>query len=155
MEEPKQYQGSFKWRRWLAILIVIGAIVGLIVSFSQFSLGYLGDALLFRQLIYCAASFLVALFIYKLPEPKPDLNRARLTTTIIFTIGGATLGIAIAFLGGGIFLSAILGGPVPVVPIRNAVFVFSFVVAPIIGGYVGYLISKGLKDSYFGFGVPE
>ena len=155
MEDSKKYQGSFKWRRWLAILIVIGAIVGLIVSFSQFFLSYIDEALLFRQLIYSAASFLLALFIYKLPEPRPNLNRARLYTTIFFIIGGATIGIPITFFITGFLLRAILGGPIPAGPLGDAFLIFSFIVAPFIWGYIGYLISKKYQQHVFPPNMPE
>ena len=104
MGEPNKYQGSFKWRRRLAILIVIGTIAGLIVQFSRFSLGYVDGGLLFQMLIYSAASFLVALFIYKLPEPRHNLNRAMAFTKISFIVGGALFGSIVTFFAAGFLL---------------------------------------------------
>ena len=147
LEESKKYQGSFKWRRGLAILIVIGSIAGLIIQFSRFFLGYINEDSLFLQMIYSFGGFLVALFIYKLPEPRPNLNRARLVTSVMFIFGFSALGIPLTFFAGGFLLRAILGGPIPAGLLGNAFLVFSFIVAPVIWGYIGYLISKRTKFS--------
>ena len=154
-EESQKYQGSFKWRRGLSILIVVGSIVGLIISFPQFSLGYIAEDLLFRQVIYSVGGFLVAIFIYKLPEPKPNLNRAKLVTTIILVFGIATLGIPVTFFITGFLHRAILGGPIPPGPIGDAFLVFSFMVAPFIWGFIGYLISKKYIQHVFPSKIPE
>jgi hypothetical protein len=142
MEESKRYEGSFKYRRWLAILIVIGSTAGLIISFVQFSIGYIAQDLLFRQLIYSGVGFLVAIFIYKIPEPKPNFNRAKLITTIMVVFGTATIGIPITFFTTGFLLRAILGGPIPAGPLGDAFLIFSFIVAPFIWGFIGYFIAK-------------
>ena len=155
MDEPKKYQGSFKWRRGLAILIVTGSIAGLIIQFSRFSLGYINEDLVFQQVIYSAAFFIVALFIYKLPEPRPNRNRARLVTSVVFIFGFSALGIPITFFAVGFLLRAILGGPIPTGPVGDAFLIFSFVVAAFIWGYVGYLISKKYQQRVFPPNMPE
>ena len=147
MEKSKSSRGTKKFRQPLAILIVIGTIAGLAIQSSRFFLGYIDGDALFRQMIYFAASFLVPLFIYKLPEPRPNPDRARTLTKISFIVGGALYGAIITFFVVGFLLTAILGGPIPGGLLGNAYLAFSFIVAPIIWGYIGYLIFKRSKYS--------
>jgi LytS/YehU family sensor histidine kinase len=74
-------------------------------------------------------------------------------TKISFIVGGALFGGIITFFVAGFLLRAILGGPIPAGLLGNAFLAFSFIVAPFIGGYVGYLVFKRSKysnpDLYF------
>ncbi len=153
MENSPNPKGSFVWRRRLAFLIVIATVVGLVYQFARFSLGYLEEEMLVLMLIYAAASFIVALFIYKLPEPKPNLNRSRLGAKIIFAFAGSAVGGAVSFFVGGYLLKSYFFGIH--LALWNAYLAFSFVVAPIIGAFIGYFIATRLKDSYFGFESPK
>lgn len=149
MGQPNKYEGSFKYRKWLAILIVMGTIAGLIVQSSRFFLGYINQDLLFQQMIISVGVFFVAVFIYKLPEPKPDIDRAKRATTIIVTLGIAAFGIPVTFFSTGFLLRAILGGPIPTGPVGDSFLVFSFMIAPFIWGFIGYFIAKAYIKHVF------
>ena len=150
MEQSKPVRDSIRrFRRGLAILIVLGNIVGLIISLPLFFLGYINETWLFRGLVGSIGGFLVAFIIYKMPDDisRYEPNRARTLTKISFIFLGAFFGGILAFFAAGFLLIQILGGPIPGGPLGNAFLIFAWIVAPIIGGFIGYLIFKRSKYS--------
>ena len=76
-----------------------------------------------------------------------EINRARTLTKISFIFLGAFFSGIVAFFAGGYLLIQILGGPIPGGPLGNVFLVFAWIVAPILGGFIGYLIFKKSKYS--------
>jgi hypothetical protein len=149
MEESGEHPVATKWRKRIAILLVLSSIVSLIVAPVLFFFGYIDEALFMRGIAGSVAGFLVAFIIYKMPTGRLhyEPNRARTLTKISFIFLGAFFGGIIAFFATGFLLMVILGGPIPGGPLGNAFLIFAWIVAPIIGGFVGYLIFKRSKYS--------
>jgi hypothetical protein len=150
MEKSHSVQDSIgRFRRGLAILIVLGTIVGLIVSLALFFLEHIDELWLLRGIVSSLCGFLIALIIYKMPTgwPRYEPNRARTLTKISFIFLGGFFGGAIAFFGAGFLLIQILGGPIPGGLLGNAFLFFAWVIAPIIGGFIGYVVFKRSKYS--------
>ena len=149
MEESREHPVATKWRKRIAALLVLGSIVNLIGAPVLFFLGYINEALFIRGIVGSVAGFLVALIIYKMPtgrlryEPK----RARTLTKLSFIFLGAFFGGIIAFFATGYLLITILDGPIPGGPLGNAFLIFAWIVAPILGGFIGYLIFRRSKYS--------
>jgi hypothetical protein len=149
MEESREHPVATKWRKRIAALLALSSIVNLIGAPVLFFLGYINEALFIRGIVGSVAGFLVALIIYKMPtgrlryEPK----RARTLTKLSFIFLGAFFGGIIAFFATGYLLITILGGPISGGPLGNAFLIFAWIVAPIMGGFIGYLIFRRSKYS--------
>ena len=107
MEQSKPVRDLIRrFRRGLAILIVLGNIVGLIISLPLFFLGYINETWLFRGLVGSIGGFLVAFIIYKMPDDisRYEPNRARTLTKISFIFLGAFFGGILAFFAAGFLL---------------------------------------------------
>jgi hypothetical protein len=149
MGESREHPVATKWRKRIAALLVLGSIVNLIGAPVLFFLGYINEAFFIRGIVGSVAGFLVALIIYKMPTGRLryEPNRVRTLTKISFIFLGAFFGGIIAFFGTGFLLTAILDGPIPGGPLGNAFLIFAWIVAPIIGGFIGYLIFRRSKYS--------
>jgi membrane protease YdiL (CAAX protease family) len=149
MEKSNHSREIRKARRQVANVIILCDIAGLIMSFPLFFLGYINEMLLFRGIVGSIGGFLVAFIIYKMPEDilHYEPNRARKLTGLSFIGLGAFGGFLIGFFGIGFLAIAVLGGPISGGLLGNAFLTFAWIVAPIIGGYIGYLIFKRSKYS--------
>ena len=100
MEESREHPVAAKWRRRIAILLVIGNIVGLIMLFPLFFLGYINDAWLFRGMVGSIVAFLAAFIVYKMPTRglRYEPNRARKLAGLSFIVLGAFGELFIGFL---------------------------------------------------------
>jgi phosphate/sulfate permease len=149
MGESREHPVATKWRKRIAIFLILSSIVGLIGTPVLFFLGYINDTLFIHGIVGSIGGFLVAFIIYRMPTGRfrYEPNRARTLTRISFIFLGAFFGGIIAFFAAGYLLIEILGGPIPGGPLGNAFLIFAWIVAPIIGGFIGYLIFRRSKYS--------
>jgi hypothetical protein len=147
---------SYKRKRLIASILAIANAISLIVSSLLFFIGYINWHFFSSQMIYSFVAFLVAFIIFKFPtsRPKYDPKRARKLTAASFVIGGAMFTSIFLFFVTGILLMTILGTRIPGGPIGTAFLLFSFVGGPIIGGIIGYYLSRRSKYSNPSFYSP-
>lgn len=142
-----------EWRKRIATFLVICSIISLIVAPVLFYFNYLTKSYLISGMFGSLGGFIVAFIIYRMstsarvPTSKPDPNRAKTLTGLSFIFLGAFGGLIVGFFGVGSFLKIYLGGSIPTGLIGDSFLVFAWIIAPIIGAFIGYLIFKRSKYS--------
>jgi hypothetical protein len=139
-----------KSRRQLVRFLFFGTIICLIGAPILFFLDAIDELSFFGALAGALGGFLVTYYIKKLPEPTIKSGVDRVERAIMYgkissIFIGAVFGGVIAFFVTGSILWVILGGPIPEGEIGNAYLIFSFVIAPPIGGFLGYFFFKRSK----------
>jgi hypothetical protein len=145
--EDNQVQKK-KWQRRLFIALAIGQIVYLTINVTFYFLGIVDFSRLVLATSYFIIATIVVYFGYRMQRtiPASGSKEEKSRMRIGYTIGGVWLGLIAFFFGGGFFIRALqeLIGQ----PLLHTIFWtdwylgFSLLLAPAIGGVVGYYFGK-------------
>jgi len=149
MKKANGVQVALKWRKRIAVLLALSSGASLIYTLVAYYVGSLNGSWLSRGTVASVGGFFVAFIIYKMPNgwPRYEPNRARTLAKISFIFLGAFFSGVIVFFATGFLLMEILGGPIPAGPLGNGFLIFAWIIAPVIGGFIGHLIFKRSKYS--------
>jgi DNA-binding transcriptional ArsR family regulator len=148
-EFPEDRQGvRKKWQKRFFAILVVSQIVYLTITSTLYLLGIVDFYRLALAIIYFAMATTVVYFGYRMQRSIPlsgskeEKNRMR----IGYTAGGVWFGLVVFFFGAAFLLRALQ--EITGQPLLHTIFWtdwylgFSLVLAPIIGGVIGYYFGK-------------
>jgi DNA-binding transcriptional ArsR family regulator len=145
--EDSQVQRK-KWQRRIWTALAIGQIVYLTIILTLYYLGIVDISRVVSATSWFIIAMIVAYFGYRMQRtiPASGSKEEKSRMRIGYTIGGVWLGLIAFFFGGGFFIRALqeLTGQ----PLLHTIFWtdwylgFSLLLAPAIGGVVGYYFGK-------------
>jgi DNA-binding transcriptional ArsR family regulator len=145
--DNSQLQTKAKWQRRFWTATGVSQLAILISILALHFLGYMDFARAVQGVIAAISGIAIAYFGYRMqrttPEPSSKEEKSRMK--IAYTLGGAWLGLVIAFFGVPLlsFLSVSLGGPNILRLVDDAFeFVLVLMFPTILGGFVGYWFGK-------------
>jgi hypothetical protein len=148
IEFPEDQVERKIWQKRIPIVLVISQIIYLTITLTLYLLGIVDFYRLILAISYFTMATIVVYFIYRMQRkiPASGSKEEKSRMRIGYAVGGVWFGLIIFFFGGG-FLIRVLQ-EITGQPLLHAIFwtdwylSFSLLLAPTIGGVVGYYFGK-------------
>jgi DNA-binding transcriptional ArsR family regulator len=148
-EFPEDYQAQKrKWQRRFFIALGIGQAVYFSITLTLHYLGYLDFYRVLTATSWSIIGTIALYFSYRMQRTMPESGSKEMKSRMrkVYTAGGAWLAAVLVFIGGGLLFRLLqdLSGTQLLHNVfwSSGFLALALIVAPIIGGFVGYRFGK-------------